>query len=67
MNPITRAAKATFNFFVGDWIILFGVAIVLVAAWLLAHALPDAPFVGFLFFVGVAAVLAGTLSREIRP
>ena len=70
MQPIINFLKAVFNFFVGDWIILFGVAITLIVVALIENlsnsdGLKTAG--GFVFFIGVALTLAVTLRREVRP
>lgn len=67
MTAVTRFLKALFYFFVGDWIILIGVAITLIVVALLEN-LTTADSIktvgGFLIFVGVAITLAVTLRRE---
>ena len=40
MNAIVRALKATYNFFVGDVILLAGAALAFVLGLLLVHVLP---------------------------
>ena len=57
--------KAVFNFFVGDWIILIGVAIVLVIAGLLANMTNLTILSGYIIIVGVIATLAVTLRHEV--
>jgi hypothetical protein len=67
MAAITHFLKAVFNFFVGDWIILFGVAITLVVVALLENiaALDSLKTAGgYILFIGVALTLAVTLRRE---
>ena len=67
MNPITRFLKAFFNFFVGDWIILIGVAITFAIVALLENisSLNSLQVAGgYILFIGVAITLAVTLRRE---
>jgi hypothetical protein len=67
MVAITHFLKAVFNFFVGDWIILFGVAITLIVVALLENiaALDSLKTAGgYILFIGVALTLAVTLRRE---
>lgn len=71
MNPIVKAAKATYNFFVGDVILLaavvvaFGLATILLNAPGVKQAVPQA-VTAILFIAIVVAGLALTLGREIR-
>jgi hypothetical protein len=70
MEIITKFLKGVFYFFVGDWIILGGVAITLVLVALLENvAALDAlkGLGGIVFLVGVALTLFITLRREISP
>ncbi len=70
MNRITKAAKAAYNFFAGDAIILTAVIVAFVAAGLLVNA-AHAPNVlsAVVFIALIVAGLATTLGREIagRP
>ncbi len=67
MKTITGFFKGLFNFFVGDWIILIGVAVTLVVVALLEN-LPGLDnfrgLGGYLLFIGAAITLALTLRRE---
>ncbi|MEO7002315.1 MAG: hypothetical protein ABI068_10865 [Ktedonobacterales bacterium] len=71
MNPIVKAAKATYNFFVGDAIILagvvvaFGLATLLLNVPALAQAIPQA-VTAAIFIALIVAGLALTLGRELR-
>jgi hypothetical protein len=70
MSRVTRAAKATYNFFAGDAIILTAVLVAFVVAALLARlaGVPNALIaVGFVALIVAGLVL--TLSRELvgRP
>ncbi len=70
MNAIARAAKATYNFFAGDAIILSGVLFAYVLGFVLARVVhaPNA-LVAALFIAIVAGALVATLGRELagRP
>ncbi len=59
--------KAVFNFFVGDWIILIGVAVLLVVIALLEQTTHQDLLAGFLMIAGLIAILAFTLRREVKP
>lgn len=70
MSRVTRAVKATYNFFAGDAIILTAVLVAFVVAALLARlaGVPNALIaVGFVALIVAGLVL--TLSRELvgRP
>lgn len=66
MSRITKALKATYNFFAGDATILAAVIAAFVIGWLLVHAAkaPNA-LVGAVFIVLMVAGLAITLGREL--
>lgn len=67
MQVITRFLKAFFNFVVGDWIILIGVAVVLALVALIENlsALSSLKEVGgYLLIVGLVLTLFLTLRRE---
>ncbi len=67
MSAVTGFLKAVFNFFVGDWIILIGVAITLLIVAVIENvAALDGIKVagGYVLFLGVALTLAATLRRE---
>lgn len=67
MGAVTGFLKAVFNFFVGDWIILIGVAITLLIVALIENvsALDSIKVAGgYVLFIGVALTLAATLRRE---
>ena len=67
MEMITNFLKAVFNFFVGDWIILIGVAITIVVVALVENvgALEGLKGLGgVILLLGVALTLALTLRRE---
>ncbi|HEX2916579.1 MAG TPA: hypothetical protein VH186_37815 [Chloroflexia bacterium] len=69
MKPVTRFLKAVFNFFVGDWIILGGVAITLLVVALLENTSASGSLkgtAGYLFIIGIALTLLITLYRETR-
>lgn len=70
MKSITKFLNGVFYFFVGDWIILGGVAITLLVVALLENvaALEALKGIGgIIFLVGVALTLFITLRREIFP
>lgn len=70
MQPVTNFLKAVFNFFVGDWLILGGVALLMAVVALLENvpALEGLRGVGpYLLVVGTVATLFFSLRREIRP
>jgi hypothetical protein len=67
MQPITNFLKGVFNFFVGDIVILLGVALTL----LLVALIENLGFLsglkeigGYLFFAGIVLTLFITLRRE---
>ncbi len=67
MQAILKFLKAVFNFFVGDWIILIGVAVVFVLVALLLNIeafskVREAG--GFVLILGLLVTLAVTLRRE---
>jgi hypothetical protein len=67
MQPILKFFKALYNFLVGDWIILSGVAILIVLVALLENlsafsAVKGAG--GYLLILGLIITLALTLRRE---
>ena len=67
MDRVSRFLKAVFNFFVGDWIILIGVLLLLAIVGLIERlpaldALKAAG--GYLFFLGLVVILVVTLRRE---
>lgn len=66
MNAITRALKATYNFFVGDMLLLIAAAAAFILGFVLAHALaaPN-PLVAIIFVGCIVAGLALTLGREL--
>jgi hypothetical protein len=69
MTRITGFLKAVFNFFVGDWIILGGVALTLALVALIENvgalnSLKGAG--GYILFIGLIITLVVTLRREIR-
>lgn len=67
MSAVTGFLKAVFNFFVGDWVILFGVAITLLIVGIIENvsALDGIKATGgYILFIGVALTLAVTLRRE---
>ncbi len=67
MEPILGFLKAVFNFFVGDWIILGGVAFTLILVALIENlnALDGLkPAGGYLLIIGCALSLVATLRRE---
>lgn len=66
MNHVTKALKATYNFFAGDAIILSAVIAAFVIGWLLVHAAKAAnPLVGVVFIVLIVAGIVVTLGREL--
>ena len=67
MNAILRALKATYNFFVGDAILLGATAVAFVAGLLLLKLLkaPN-PLVAAVFVGCIVGGLALTLGRELR-
>ncbi len=70
MRRITDAVMAVYNFFVGDPVILAGVAVTFVVVGLIArlNALSTArPALGGVVIAGVLASLALSLRRETRP
>lgn len=67
MRLVTRFLKGLFNFFVGDWIILTGVAFTLLLVALVENlaglaGLKD--IAGVILVLGVALTLGVTLRRE---
>ncbi len=67
MRQISGFLKAVFNFFVGDWIILGGVALTLLVVALIENVsgLDSLKGIaGFIFFLGAALTLTLTLYRE---
>ena len=70
MDSLTRFLKAVFNFFVGDWIILSGVILVMIIVALIENlsALDSLKAVGgYVFFLGLVVTLVVTLRRERGP
>ncbi|MBN9390378.1 MAG: hypothetical protein J0I20_20285 [Chloroflexi bacterium] len=70
MGIITKFLRGVFYFFVGDWIILGGVAITLLVVALLEKVITVDALKGvgaIVFLVGVALTLFVTLRREIFP
>lgn len=70
MQPITNFLKAVFNFFVGDIVILVGVALTLVVVVLIENLGPLNGLKatgGYIFFAGVVLTLFITLRRETHP
>lgn len=70
MTRITRAAKAAYNFFAGDAIILSTVIIAFVVVGVLANAVHAPNVLNAIVFIGlIVAGLATTLGREVagRP
>ena len=70
MNRITGAAKAAYNFFAGDAIILGGVVLAFVVGALLLHAVKAPNALSAVVFVAIiAGSLTLTLGRELagRP
>ena len=67
MNRITRAVKATYNFFAGDMILLIAVALAFGLGGLLAGA-AQAPalLVGVVLIGLIVGGLVTTLAREVR-
>ncbi|HEX2911496.1 MAG TPA: hypothetical protein VH186_11870 [Chloroflexia bacterium] len=67
MQTITGVLKAVFNFFVGDWIILSGVALTLLVVAVIESGNAGSGITGaggYLFVIGVALTLLVTLFRE---
>jgi hypothetical protein len=70
MQTITNFLKGVFYFFVGDWIILFGVALTLLVVALLETLAPLSSLkgvAGYIFFAGIVLTMFVTLRREIHP
>jgi hypothetical protein len=71
MNRIVNVLKATYNFFVGDAILLAAVVVAFLLATLFLHALTAPGFgarnviAAVLLIVSVVAGLAATLGREL--
>ncbi len=69
MQAISGFLKGVFYFFVGDWIILGGVAFTVALVALIDNlATGDGlgAVGGYIFFIGVALTLVITLWREVR-
>lgn len=70
MKLITNFLKAVFNFFVGDWIILSGIALTFLIVWLLLNLVGFSGFAtagGVLLLAGIVLTLVLTLYRETKP
>ena len=70
MNAIVRAAKATYNFFAGDAVILAAVLVAFALAAFLLHVVKAPMWLVGLLFVGIIMVgLTASLAREVvgRP
>lgn len=71
MNRIVNAAKATYNFFVGDAILLAAVVVGFLLGTLVLHVLTSPGFdarnviAAILLIASVVAGLAATLGREL--
>jgi hypothetical protein len=66
MNQIASAAKATYNFFAGDAIILSAVLLAFVLGLVLVHvAHAPNPLVAVVFIALIVGGLVLTLSREL--
>lgn len=67
MNRIANGAKATYNFFAGDAILLVATLLAFVVGTLLLRAAsaPN-PLAASVFVAIIVAGLAATLSREVR-
>jgi hypothetical protein len=66
LSRITGAIKATYNFFVGDAIILVSVATAFLLVGILVHGLHVAnPVAAITLIVIIVAGLATTLGREL--
>lgn len=66
MNIITSVLKKIFNFFCGDWIIFWGVAITLVIVKLIEQlgVTYIGIIAGIIFMVGVSVSLVSALKKE---
>lgn len=67
MSRIFKVVRATYDFFVGDMIILVTVAVAFIAAWILAHLWGGTAgqVIGGIVFVGLVLTAIGlTLGRE---
>ena len=67
LTTITGFFKGVFYFFVGDWIILIGVAITVALVALLENVILQdnlKSLGGYIFILGVLITLAVTLRRE---
>ena len=71
MNIILKVILAVYNFFVGDLVILLGVALLMVILALINSVGALVPLQGgleLILIVGVLATLVATLGREVmRP
>ena len=68
MQRIIGVINAVYKFFVGDPILLSGVAITVVVVAVLSRVLKEQPLaVGALFIIGVLTSLSLALRREIQP
>ena len=69
MTWFARALKATYNFIVGDSVLLVGVTLLFLAVGALAHwpGLDSLrPLLPCVLVLGILATLAGSLLRETR-
>lgn len=67
MSRILKVIRATYDFFVGDMIILVTVVVAFIAAWILAHLWGGTAgqLIGGIVFVGLVLTAIGlTLGRE---
>ena len=67
MEAITKFLKGVFYFFVGDWIILGGVALTVLVVALIENLAPFSSIKGaggYVFLAGVVLTLFITLRRE---
>jgi len=70
MQQILGAIRSTYNFFVGDPVILTGIAVFFVLIGLYLHQMPDAgSSLAFpvILLIGVISSLSLALYRETRP
>jgi hypothetical protein len=64
MNVILKVILAVYNFFVGDLVILIGVALTMIVLALI-NSVGVRGGLGLILIVGVLATLVATLSREV--
>ncbi len=68
MRAVTNVILAIYNFFVGDPVILIGVALSFLVIGLLAHSVgAPAAVTGALLVVGVLISVSLALWREVHP